>query len=57
MTVIDKAIELVKKHGKEYAIKYFEDRIIDQKQQYKGFELLCQISGSETAIRYIKERL
>ena len=56
MTVIDKAKELVVEHGKDYAIKFFEDRI-KQIGQPTSFQDICNISGNETAIDWIKGKI
>lgn len=52
-TVIKFAKELVSEHGKDYAIKVFEDRIKDLGEP-KNFEEMCKVSGWEVAIQYIK---
>lgn len=52
-TVIGKANELVVQHGKEYAIKYFQDKI-DEMGKPKDFGELCKQSGWVTAIKHIK---
>lgn len=51
-TVICKAKELIATVGKEEAIKYFENKIIEYGKA-KYFEDICIISGYETAISYI----
>ena len=53
MTVIDKAKELLESHGEEYAIKFFENRI-NEIGEPKSFQDICNISGNETAIQWLK---
>lgn len=52
-SVIGKANELVEQHGKDHAIKYFQEKI-DEMGEPKNFEQLCKISGWLTAISHIK---
>lgn len=52
MTIIGKAKELLQTHGKEYAIKFFQDRI-EQIGTPKNFDDVCAISGNETAIEWL----
>lgn len=54
-TVIGKAKELIASHGKEYAIKYFQDKI-DAIGEPKNFQEVCNISGNKTAIEFIKKQ-
>jgi hypothetical protein len=48
-TVIDKAIELVTEHGKEYAIEFFKREIDDIGEINGDFTKLCNVSGLKTA--------
>jgi hypothetical protein len=52
-TVIDKAKELIEEVGAEKAIGFFQERI-DLVGEPKDFQDICDISGSETAIDFIK---
>lgn len=56
MTIIDKAKELLAEHGKEYAIKFFKDRI-KQIGTPQSFQDICNISGNETAIEWLKNKI
>lgn len=53
-TVIGKANELVAEHGKEYAIKYFQDKI-DEMGNPKDTVELFRHCGWVTAIKHINE--
>jgi hypothetical protein len=53
ITVIDKAIELIEKVGNKKAISHFQDRINKIGTPFT-FEMVCEVSGLETAIDYIK---
>lgn len=55
-TVITTANELIEKYGKDYAIRYFQDKIDDMGNP-KDFSELCKQSGWETAIKYIKDKI
>lgn len=52
-TVISKAKELLETEGKEIAINFFQVRI-DEIGEPKNFQDICNISGSEVAIEWIK---
>ena len=52
-TVIDKAKELIEEVGTEKAIAFFQKRI-DDIGKPKNFQDVCNISGNETAIDFIK---
>lgn len=52
-TIIDKAIELIEELGHEKAIEFFQKRI-DEIGLPRNFQDICNISGNETAIDYIK---
>jgi hypothetical protein len=56
MTIIDKAKELIKSKGKDEAIKFFKDRIHSIGTP-KSFQDVCDISGNETAIEFIKNKI
>tara|TARA_R110000772_G_scaffold3193_5_gene11559 strand:+ start:5352 stop:6185 length:834 start_codon:yes stop_codon:yes gene_type:complete len=56
MTIIGKAKELVEQHGEEYAIEFFENRI-NEIGDPKSFQDVCNISGNETAIQWIKGKI
>lgn len=53
LTVIGKANELMEEHGKEHAIKYFQDKI-DKMGEPTSFADVCQKSGWTVAIKHIK---
>lgn len=55
-SVINKAKELIESVGKEEAIKVFEKRI-EELGQPKNFEEVCKLSGWETAIQFIKDKI
>jgi len=55
MTVIGKAKELLEKEGKEKAIAFFEERI-KKIGEPKNFQDICNISGNETAIKWLKDQ-
>lgn len=55
-TVIDKAIELVTEHGKEYTIEFFKREIEDIGEINGDFTKLCNVSGLKTAIHYINDK-
>tara|TARA_R110000851_G_C12754056_1_gene532353 strand:+ start:57 stop:236 length:180 start_codon:yes stop_codon:yes gene_type:complete len=52
-TVIGKAKELIEEVGTEKAIAFFQKRI-DDIGEPKNFQDICNISGNETAIDFIK---
>ena len=52
-TVIGKAKELIEEVGNEKAIAFFQKRI-DDIGEPKNFQDVCNISGNETAIDFIK---
>jgi len=52
-TVIGKAKELIEEVGNEKAIAFFQKRI-DDIGKPKNFQDVCNISGNETAIDFIK---
>ena len=52
-TVIGKAKELMEEVGIEKAIAFFQKRI-DDIGKPKNFQEVCNISGNETAIDFIK---
>ena len=52
-TVISKAKELIEEVGTEKAIAFFQKRI-DDIGKPKNFQDICNISGNETAIDFIK---
>jgi hypothetical protein len=52
-TVIGKAKELIEEVGTEKAIAFFQKRI-DDIGKPKNFQEVCNISGNETAIDFIK---
>lgn len=52
-TIISKAKELIKELGTEKAIAFFQKRI-DKIGEPKNFQDICDISGNETAIEFIK---
>ena len=52
-TVIGKAKELIEEVGTEKAIAFFQKRI-DDIGEPKNFQDVCNISGNETAIDFIK---
>jgi hypothetical protein len=56
VTVIDKAKELIKEVGTEKAIAFFQKRI-DDIGEPKNFQDICNISGNETAIDFIKSKM
>jgi hypothetical protein len=56
VTVIDKAKELISEVGEKQAIAYFEDRINKIGTPFT-FEMVCRVSGLETAIDFIKNRI
>ena len=51
MTVIQKAKELVAELGKQKAIKYFKDRIVEP----NCFQDICNNAGNNTAIDFINK--
>ena len=53
-TVIGKAKELIKSVGKDKAIEFFQKRI-DLIGEPKTFQDICDMSGNETAVSYIKD--
>ncbi len=55
ITVIDKANELIQTVGKEKAIEFFQIRI-DEIGTPNFFQDVCNISGNEIAINYIKSK-
>lgn len=52
-TVISKAKELIEEVGTEKAIAFFQKRI-DDIGEPKNFQDICNISGNQTAIDFIK---
>ena len=52
-SVIGKAKELLQTHGKEYALKFFNDKI-QQITPAQNFEDTCIIAGYETAIEWLE---
>ena len=55
-TVIGKAKELIEELGTEKAIAFFQKRI-DDIGEPKNFQDICNISGNETAIDFIKGKI
>ena len=55
-TVISKAKELIEEVGTEKAIAFFQKRI-DDIGEPKNFQDICNISGNETAIDFIKGKI
>jgi len=55
-TKIDKAKELIEELGTEKAIAFFQ-KIIDNIGKPKNFQDICNISGNETAIDFIKGKI
>ena len=54
-TVIGKANELIKNIGHDKAIEFFEEKIELYKTNDNGsFKSMCNISGLEVAVKYIK---
>lgn len=56
MTKIQKAKELVSEIGKDKAIAFFQERI-KAIGKPETFQQVCEISGNEVAINFIKEKL
>jgi len=56
VTVISKAKELIETVGSEKAIEFFQE-IIDSIGEPKSFDDVCNISGNECAIKYIKDEM
>lgn len=48
--------ELIESVGKEEAIAFFKKRI-EEIGKPKNFQDVCNISGNETAIAYIKDKI
>ncbi len=55
ITVIGKAKQLIENHGKDFAIKFFQDRI-EAIGEPKNFQDICNISGNKTAIDFINNQ-
>lgn len=55
-TVICKPKELMTEVGNEKAIEYFQKRI-DEIGKPKNFQEVCNISGLETAIAFIENKI
>ena len=55
-TKIHKAKELIEELGTEKAIAFFQKRI-DDIGKPKNFQDICNISGNETAIDFIKGKI
>lgn len=57
MTKISKAKMLIKEHGKEYALNYYNSKIADLVKIYdpRNFSHVCEMAALETVVNFINE--